>query len=530
MDEQIREHERAVRALEEQIREHERAMVKLKRARNSFLNISKLPPEILGNIFHWNVAFKDDFGGLEKGSHNFLSVCYHWSKVASHTPELWSFWGNTLEDWARWYRNSGTAPLDLVLNSIEYDVGDLSAALRNALQDRATADRIRRVHLSAEVLGLLSSIVASLTAECEGIRSNSMESLLLWGCDETLDLSDFFAHYNFRKLRRLDLINCTTSSWDHLTSRTGALTNLELDFAEPKHTPTTSQLLSILASNPALRRLSLFRCAIPDDDGVESSFRVPLHHLKELKLLGYSEDAIGFLYRLDHPANMDRLMLNLEDCTIVEISRTIGPYLRDYLRRRGMSKNGLELFLSSDRGITLKVGDAHGTGPLLQQMDTFMRINLDLEEILRYDVKQKLILDLIAHAPQEEIVYFRSRDDPIAMENVYAQFPNLRTLSLENIPLSSVFPRPNLGGDKGIPLSLQCMFLRELAVHDDDWSSLMTFLARRASTGNCLDALEISCSPRMCPAVVEDISEVVQELKIEDPVINFPACPFGTHS
>jgi len=46
---------------EEQTREHERAIIKLKRTRNSLLNISKLPPEVLGDIFRWNVVPCDDF-------------------------------------------------------------------------------------------------------------------------------------------------------------------------------------------------------------------------------------------------------------------------------------------------------------------------------------------------------------------------------------------------------------------------------------------------------------------------------------
>ena len=43
-------------AFEKQIEEHERAAIRLKRARNSLLNVTTLlPPEILGKFFHWNV-------------------------------------------------------------------------------------------------------------------------------------------------------------------------------------------------------------------------------------------------------------------------------------------------------------------------------------------------------------------------------------------------------------------------------------------------------------------------------------------
>jgi len=55
-----------IRALERQIGEYERIVINLKRTRNSLLNVSKLPPEILGNIFRWNVTLQGDFGGLDK--------------------------------------------------------------------------------------------------------------------------------------------------------------------------------------------------------------------------------------------------------------------------------------------------------------------------------------------------------------------------------------------------------------------------------------------------------------------------------
>ena len=43
-------------------------VTKLKRARNSLLNVVKIPPEVLGNIFCWNVALKEPFGGVD-GAH-----------------------------------------------------------------------------------------------------------------------------------------------------------------------------------------------------------------------------------------------------------------------------------------------------------------------------------------------------------------------------------------------------------------------------------------------------------------------------
>ena len=357
----------SIRALEEQIREHEKAIVQLKRARNSLLNISKLPPEVLGNIFHWNVAPKHYFAGLDRGSYNFLLVCHHWFEVASRTPELWSYWGNTPRDWARWCCRSRTSPLDLILGDNDCEEIYFDTTVRNALRYRATCDTIRRVHLVAGGPRFQSSVIASLTSNSEGLRSNSMVSFILRNESDTLvDLSDLFASYRFPKLQRLDLVNCKISPWDHVTSQTSALTTLELEFSDRSLRPTTSQLLSILASNPALQKVALRGCGDPDDDGGTSS-RVQLRHLKGLRLDGDLPDIVGLLRQLDLSRNMEKLYFDFSGCDTTDISQVIGPYLRDHLQHRDGPQNRLKVCASSSYctsrpcPITLRVGDLKET-------------------------------------------------------------------------------------------------------------------------------------------------------------------------
>jgi hypothetical protein len=112
-----------------------------------------------------------------------------------------------------------------------------------------------------------------------------MESFILQNENDntSVDTSNFFAYYRFPKLQRLKLINCTISSWD-LMSRIAGLTTLDLDVNYLSPTPTISQLLPILASNPTLQKVSLsgWQEVSADGGGGENpSPLVPLHHLKE---------------------------------------------------------------------------------------------------------------------------------------------------------------------------------------------------------------------------------------------------------
>ena len=77
------------------------------------------------------------------------------------------FWGNTLKDWARRCHRSGTVPLDLVLDGDDHHESYFKTTLRNVLQDRATRDTIRRVHLTSDSSTVLNSIIASLTPNHE---------------------------------------------------------------------------------------------------------------------------------------------------------------------------------------------------------------------------------------------------------------------------------------------------------------------------------------------------------------------------
>ena len=206
----------SILALEKQIDDGQGDVIQLKRTRNSLLNISaRVPPELLGQVFRWNTIPGHDYGGLKKGSYNFLLVCHHWFEVASGTPELWTYWGNSPKLWSKRYQRSGTAPLDLVLSTNQAMAGEnaifFDQPLQNALRRRAVCNSIRSIHIvGGQMDPIINSIISLVTLDGEGVLDSSIESLRV-GC-ANVDVSKFLARYRFPKLRELRLDSGTRIS------------------------------------------------------------------------------------------------------------------------------------------------------------------------------------------------------------------------------------------------------------------------------------------------------------------------------
>ena len=498
--------------MEEQIREHEAAIIELKRTRNSLLNVSKFPPEILGEIFRHNTALKASSAVTHsppiERSYNFLLVCHHWFEVASHTPGLWGFWGHEPREWAKRYLQHPMAPLNLVLNNRQSNSTNvaLDDSLRNALQARASQDTIRQIYLIASDSGILNSIISSLTGH-EGIRSSSVESVDLQFKNprEQPVVSEFLAYYHFPKLRRLQLYNCIIPSWDLKTS---VLTTLILDGQFLPPPMTSSQILSILHSNPLLQKISLDKCAVPHDGG-DRCPRIQLAHLRELSLAGRLQDVFTLLRQLDCPAKMDLLQLNLIDGRVEDIPRTIGPYLRDHLRRRGRSQSGLGVLLVCKDPIEFTIGDTIDFSAAdLKSFRLFADIYIGVGQV----PSGEDLLDLIACIPEGEITCLQAYGVPISVEVISTRLPSLRGMHSLETPLHVAFGESNLGQDE-ISRSLQYIYVSLYPADGfprGDWSLLANFLDRLASSGNRLDTLEIGGAYDMDPEVVKRIRRAVR--------------------
>ena len=507
-------------------------VTRLKRTRNSLLNIARIPPEILGHVFCFAVKTVGDshFARVQKDSYNFLFVCHHWFQVALHTPELWTSWGNSLKDWKRRYLRSGVSTLDLVLDEWYWEGGSFDEDLRGALRDRAARDVIRKVHLRSNNPGLLAAIVSSLTPEGDSVRRGSIESIVL----SDVDVSDFFARYRFPRLRDLYLSGSfSISPWDHLKSATTTLTNLSLSLTgtpTSSTVPTTSQILSLLSSNPNLMSLTLNTLAIKNDDATDPSLQVPLHRLERIYLIGAFPHIFPVLRRLEFSESMNHGEIQFRDGRPEEISGAIGSCIRDYLRRDARFSGGLGMSVSCNlRSVvfhTSVVGAGyHGPDQLPMRGPPYARFAVTLSRRIPREVRKRLCFDILPNTPQENIVYLEMNF--LLTEEAAVAMPNLEFLHLASLQVSNGFLLPDENGPnagKKLLPSLRRLYLEDAEAEDDNWDPLVTYVAHQASGGQTLSLNVFGEGFHICAGVIKRIEGFVEELiYIPDP---YQECSF----
>ena len=529
--------EAQIRDLDKKIEGATEDTIPLKRRRNSLLNIStRVPPEILGRIFYWRVIPNEDrpyTRGLPEGSHNFRLVCHHWFEVAARAPELWGYWGNTLEKWLQFYRRSGATPVDLVLDGNHTGDSKISfdGPLRDALRERVKLDAIRSIYLRSQRKPLLDSIRSALTPDGEGVQRSSIELI----SSQHVDLSAFLIHHHFPKLRYLHLATKFQSPpWEHLGQHTTALTNLSISLNGKASSPTMTQLLSILASNPRLQILALSKWAIPRDSGDGSAVPVPLRYLERLSIDANIRPVFRLLPRLEFPERMDEMNLTVSGCTVEDVLGTLGPCLCDHIQRDGRFRDGLGVFVeSSYLSITIEVSTVKDVGEVPQRLKFATLTAIMREDIPLLDEDQMCVY-LVAHTPVEHVVYFEGDLGMDAIRRAIPTMPNIRDLTLISPVLQDGFLQPDpeepFAGEKFLP-SLQRLFLKNVVLEDDHWQPLLRYLSHQTSNGRQWFRLSISEGyEHICKDVLKEMERLTEELDLDislDEYCPFDSCPIS---
>ena len=498
----------------------DKQIAQLQRTRNSLLNVARIPPEILGRIFRFAIIVKTgdpDFAGIQHASYKFLLVCHHWHEVALRTPELWCSWGDSLKDWKWWHSRSGTSVLDLALNAFGYPHGILNGTLQAALRDRATRDAIRKVHLKCWEGMLLDPILSSLTPENNIIRPSSIKSIKLAG---HANPSNFFARHFFPKLQDLSLSGCPDFALGPLKSCTTALVNLSLSNSIPTciSTPSTSQIISILAANPNLRTLKLKLEVLDNDSKRGSGVPVPLHHLEEFSLEGRAADILPILDRLELRGAVNQAHLDLSDCTLEETRKLVGPYLRDHLQRDPRFGDGLGISLrSTPNYISICVAVVgigyHGPEQLPQRDPPRARFRLFLNQHAPPEEMTKMFIDTFAPPPRGRVTYFETR--ALDIEEILAVMPNIEFLHLTGVNVSDGFLQlkpdgPNTNKIRLLP-SLRRLYLEDMTAVNGDWGHLIRYLASKTFDSQTVSLSVFGEEVHICSEAVRQLEELVEE-------------------
>ena len=302
---------------------------------------------------------------------------------------------------------------------------------------------------------MLQSVVSSLSLDGEGVQDSGIKSLTLGYT--TLDISDFLVLHRFPKLRVLRLsTGAEIISWDHLKIQATSLTTLSLGFPRSPDGPTTSQLLSVLASYPNLQDLSLGGAMVHNgvDDG--SAFRVPLRQPR-LSLMGDCHQVSRLLQQLEYPDELEWVHLNLSQFEGAVDSESLGPYLRDRIQRDDRFRGRLGI-KASCTGFSIVFGvNVIGEHDNLTVIGG--RPSVSFWAVFKSELPQgaseKLCTNLIAVAPRDCVVHFTGEPSTHAMRDLFVTMPNIDSLHLKGPAASDAFLRPDPLSHTKLPPSLR---------------------------------------------------------------------------
>ena len=393
-------------------------------------------------------------------------------------------------------------------------VDSFDKVLRDALKSRVARDLVRKVHPRKADVDLLTSIDASLTPDDESIRRSSIVSIFL----TDVDVTNFFARHRFPKLQHLYLSQCTDLALDHLKSSTTALIGLSLhdNTLSPVSVPSTSQLLSLLSSNPHLQTVTLSILAVNDDIESECDLQVPLPHLKGLTLTMDFRPALAILQRLKFPAIVLKFNLFLQGCTLEAARCIIGPYIRDRLQDGTVSGNTLGIIiLSTCTRVSLKVSVVYGWDrelgkePLLHLPHA--TLTMILPRHISREERDQLCVDILAFFPRERVVYLKNNLSTDLMEELLITMPNIEVLCLENPLMSESFLLPDPDGPnahKKLLPSLKCLYLKSV-VAGGNWDPLIRYLTHQTSGDQSIILDASGEGVHICPGVRKQIKDLI---------------------
>jgi len=325
-------HEDTTDSVEKQID----SLVEGRCARNLCLPISRLPAEVLSEVFLHLVesGIRGCNTYFAHGTFSFLRVCRRWNEVAISFPRLWSLWiVGAVKAWPFFKSRSKNSSLSLTWRP------QLLNHARDILMDPTIPSRTHQLDFSgtsgqlAHFLGIFDS---SPPSNASSIR------LQLFPYDG-LGPREHFARLlssPFPKLSKLNVGNFLPdpSSSIYTTSKLTSL-KLFLPYGENGRY-TLTQFSQILQQHPTLEELDLNHGAIPlsGTPGIPVSFTLP--RLVNLRLYGTKGAIIGLIDLIGMSSPLHDVVIHVDytpDFTVPALAGTMEKIVVPYYNCKGVN-------------------------------------------------------------------------------------------------------------------------------------------------------------------------------------------------
>ena len=333
--------------------------------------------------------------------------------------------------------------MDLVLNG--FLVGGPSAPLdpsiRDALREHGEHDLVNSVQLWNERPSVLEEVLAALTPNEAVVRKSSIGTIAL----RLVDASSFMSRVRFPKLTYLRLSTGShVTDWERVGQLTTALTTLALTFENYgiPTLPTIAQLLSLLASNPGLQDISLYRLRTSHTAFSSPSTCVPMRNLQRLSVDSELRSMSEVIKRVAYPNNIEHISITAVKCGVDSILTTLGGLARDHFLREGraVGEQGISLQcfpkLNSLQVSSYLASDDQ-PGP-----SSFSRFTANLRHLVPRDEFIQPCTDFVLNVPGEEVVFFRGELEMDIIRRVVPTMPNITDLYLVGVQLQPGFLQP----------------------------------------------------------------------------------------
>jgi len=272
---------------------------KLKSRRNTLAPISRLPPEILSNIFMLCVTDNDGHFTVTPYRWSWITIshiCRHWRNVALECSSLWCHLDFSKPDWIPEMLNrSKVAPLSVKIRNEHYFSKKSLDALNAAFQHMY---RIKELDLCVPA-GDFEDMLCDITqaAPCIHTLSVSSKPSSLFTLARTISLPQDFLSGDAPSLTHLELRDVHLPWGSSLLKN---LTCLKIFHSGTTFRPSLEQLVEILSCMPSLGTLEL-QNVLPTTRSLLST-EVVLSHLCDIRLEGDIAACAILLDRISFPS------------------------------------------------------------------------------------------------------------------------------------------------------------------------------------------------------------------------------------